>query len=99
MKKSKKIKSSKFFFKIAWLVFICLVSALLAKFAIVGLNDMLAFGKEPDIVQIELNKDCNIDEVTDILENKKVISEKWCFKIYALVTKAPKKFNQGIYEV
>lgn len=99
MKKSKKIKSSKFFFKIAWLVFICLVSALLARFAISGLNDMLAFGKEPDIVQIELSTDCGIDEVANILESKKVISEKWCFKIYALVTKAPKKFNQGVYEV
>lgn len=99
MKKSKKIKSSKFFFKIAWLVFVCLISALLARFAISGLNDMLAFGKEPDIVQIELSKDSTIDEVASILESKKVISETWCFKIYALVTKAPKKFNQGVYEV
>lgn len=99
MKKSKKIKSSKFFFKIAWLVFVCLVSALLARFAISGLNDMLAFGKEPDIVQIELSEDCSIDEVAKILESKKVISETWCFKIYALVTKAPKKFNKGIYEI
>lgn len=99
MKKSKKIKSSKFFFKIAWLVFVCLVSALLARFAISGLNDMLAFGKESDIVQIELSEDCSIDEVAKILESKKVISETWCFKIYALVTKAPKKFNKGIYEI
>ena len=99
MKKSRVFKSIGCFFKISWFVFVCLVSVLLSRFLVSGINDMLAVGKEPDIVQIELADEATIDEVSQILLEKNVISEKWFFKIYCMVTKAPKGFAAGVYEV
>ena len=99
MKKSKKNKSNKWFFKISWFVFVCLVSVLLAQFIMTGINDMLAIGKSSEIVQIELEKQSSLDEVIQVLLDKKLISEKWFFKLYSMFTKCPKVFQAGVYEL
>jgi len=101
MEKSKVKKSRKngCFFKTAWIVFICLTSVLLSKFIMMGINDMLAVGKSPDTLQIEILENSSIDEVAQILKDKNIITERWFFKLYALATKSPKVFSAGIYEL
>lgn len=101
MKNSKKRKSVKnnYFFRIAWFVLVCLVSVLLSRFIMTGVNDMLAVGKTSDVIQVELKYDSSLDEMAQILVNENVITEKWFFKIYALATKSPKMFSAGTYEL
>ena len=64
-----------------------------------GINDMLAVGKKSEIIQLELENDSSLDEVTEILLEKNLISEKWFFKLYSLLTKCPKTFHAGVYEL
>lgn len=99
IKKIKVNKSNGCFFKIAWFVFIFLISVLLSRFVMSGVNDMLAVGRESEIVQVDFEKDVSLDEAADILVEKNVISEKWFFKMYAFATKSPKTFESGMYEL
>lgn len=81
MKKSK-IKGSKkngCFFKTAWVVFVCLISVLLSKFIMTGINDMLAVGKNAETMQIEILEDASINDVAQVLKDKEIITEKWIF--------------------
>lgn len=96
--KNKPIKNS-YFFRIAWFVLVCLTSVLLSRFIMTGVNDMLAVGKPNEVIQIELKEDSTLDEMSQILVNKKVITEKWFFKLYAWATKSPKVFSTGTYEI
>lgn len=87
------------FFKTVWLVLLCLISALLARYAIVGINDMLAVGRSEETVQIEVPERSSLDTIARILKENKVINEKGFFKLYARVTKSSKKFLPGLYEL
>ena len=87
------------FFSMSWFVFIALISVLLSRFIMTGVNDMLAVGKSSEVVQIELPENASIDTVADVLLSKNVISEKWFFKLYSIATKSPKYFYGGFYEL
>ncbi len=87
------------FFKIAWFVFLCLISALLARYALAGINDMLAVGKSPGTVMIEIPEGSSLDLAAEILKQNNVINEKQFFKLYAKMTKSDENFSPGIYEL
>ncbi len=87
------------FFKIAWFVFLCLISALLARYALLGINDMLAVGKSPGTVIVDIPEGSSLDSIANILKQNNVITEKQFFKIYAKITKSSKNFSPGIYEL
>lgn len=87
------------FFKIAWIVFLCLISALLARYALAGINDMLAVGKNVGTVMVEIPEGSSLDSVAEILRQNKIINEKQFFKIYAKMTKSSQNFLPGIYEL
>lgn len=87
------------FFSISWFVFIALISVLLSRFIMTGVNDMLAVGKNSEVIQIELPENASIDIVADVLSSKNIISEKWFFKLYSIATKSPKFFYSGFYEL
>ena len=104
MKIFKKEKFSKYqkngcFFKIAWFVFLCLISALLARYAIIGINDMLAIGKPAGTVMVEIPEGSSLDSIADILKKNNVINEKQFFKIYAKMTRSANNFSHGAYEL
>lgn len=102
MKKFIKIKGSRknqYFFKITWITFLCIISALLARYALIGISDMLAVGKPADTVMIEIPENSSLDSIAEILKQNKIISQKGFFKLYARVTKAAGSFSSGIYEM
>lgn len=87
------------FFRAVWIVLLVFVSVLLTRYVLEGINDMLAIGKDENIVSIEIPKDASIDTVARILKSKGIIDEEQFFKVYAIATKSSKGFAQGIYEL
>ena len=99
-KKNKKLlKRNGCFFKTAWMVCLIIISVLISRFIMSGINDMLAVGKTGEVVQIQILDGANIDQVADELLSKNIIKEKWFFKLYAWVTKSSNKFYGGFYEL
>ena len=86
-------------FRIAWIVSVLLIGAMLAAFLITGMNDLLAITRQDDsAVTVQIPKDADINTVTDALKNSGVIGEPNYFKFYASITKND-TFQQGTYEL
>ena len=100
-KKSKKYVTEKngCFFRIAWLVCLIIISVLISRFIMAGINDMLAIGKTSEIIQVEIPENADINQVSQELVNKNIIKEKWFFKLYAWGTRSSTKFYGGFYEL
>ena len=95
-----KAKSNKTIFRIVWITMIILVSILLGEYLMVGINDLLAIGREEDKkVSVTLAKTDDIDRITDILYEKGIIKNKIFFKLYATVTKSTSGFTAGTFDV
>ncbi len=99
MSKIKKDKHNKRFFTIVWLVTLCLISTLLARYTLTGINDMLAVGKDSKPVQITIPENASAGDVAVILKENDLINEEEFFKLYAWITKSGKKFVAGSYEL
>ena len=66
----------------------------------VGVNDMLAVGREEENeVTVTIPKNATLDQVTDILKSKKVISNEGFFKAYATITRATSGFTNGTFNI
>jgi len=95
-----KAKSNRVIFNVVWTVMIVTVSILLGEYLMVGINDLLAVGREEDKkVSITLAKTDSIDKITDMLYDNGIIRNKLFFKLYATVTKSTSGFTAGTFEV
>lgn len=94
-----KYQKNGLFFRISWIVFLVLISVLLSRYILVGINDMLAVGKPASVAMVEIPDDASLDEIADSLKKNGIISEKEFFKIYARITKFSGAFSGGIYEL
>lgn len=88
-----------FFFKIGWFICLCLVSALLSRYILVGINDMLAIGKSSETVLVEIPEGASLSTIANILNEKGLISEKGFFKLYVKIMKSKNKFSSGSFEM
>lgn len=99
-KKNDKNRQNVLFFRIIWIAMIVLMSVMLAQYFIVGVNDMLAIGREEEkTVEIEISKNSKVDDVASILKDKGVIENKQFFILYSRVTKSYGNFIPGNFEV
>ena len=98
-KKIVKTRKNGCMFNIIWGVLIIFISVLITRYALSGINDMLAIGREENTVSVEIPEEANLDTVAEALEKSGVIYEKTFFKMYATVTKARRGFSQGTYEM
>lgn len=92
-------RNNKSFFRIVWCVLLGLVSALMARYILVGINDMLAVGRDSVAVQIEIPEEASVWEIADIFQKNGLICEKEFFVLYAVATKSGDKFSGGFYEL
>ena len=99
IRKKQKSRENSCLFKMVWIVMIVLVSIMLARVILVGVNDMLAIGREDTTVTIEIPKDSNLKEVTNILKDANVIEDTGFFKLYAVLTKSSKNFSHGTFDI
>ena len=89
----------RYFFKIGWFICLCLISTLLSRYILVGINDMLAIGKPADVVLIEIPEGASLSTVANILCEKGLISEKGFFKLYVKIMKSKTQFSSGSFEM
>ncbi|MGN1043202.1 MAG: endolytic transglycosylase MltG [Acutalibacteraceae bacterium] len=87
------------FFKIGWFICLCLISTLLSRYILVGINDMLAIGKPADLVLVEIPEGASLSTIANILCEKGLISEKGFFKLYVKIMKPKNKFSSGSFEM
>lgn len=95
-----KAKKNRIIFRAVWIVMLVLVSFLLGRFLMVGVNDILAVGREEEhIVSITIPEDATLDQITDILYDNQVINSKPFFKLFATMTKATSGFTKGTFDI
>ena len=95
-----KAKHNIIVFRVVWLTMVILVSILLGEYIMVGVNDLLAVGREEDKkVSVTIPGGADIDQITDILYENGIIKNKVFFKMYATVTKKTTGFTQGTFEI
>ncbi len=95
-----KAKKNRVMFRIVWLVMVIFVSIVLGQFIMVGVNDLLAVGREQDKkVTVTIPKDASLDDIANTLYDNGVINNKGFFKFYATMTHATSGFTQGSFEI
>ncbi len=100
IRRKKKAKKNRTIFRMIWIAMILFVSVVLGKYIMVGVNDMLAVGREEEkSVEVTIPKNADINQVADILYDNHIINNKDFFKLYATVTKSTTGFTQGTFDV
>ena len=99
-RRRKKAKSNKIVFRVVWITMVILVSILFGEYLMIGINDLLAVGREEEkSVSVTISPDDDIDKITDMLYDKGIIKNKLFFKLYAVVTKSTSGFTRGTFAV
>lgn len=99
MRNKEKGRKNKRLFRFVWFTMVLLVSLLLGRFFVSGMNDMLAVGQPSTNVTVNIPKNANIGQVAQALNDKGVIKDIEFFKLYSKLTKAPKTFSGGTYQL
>ncbi len=94
-----KSKKNKFLFRVIWIIFLSLISTLLAGYFLIAMNDMLGLGESDNIITVDIPEQANIDTVARIFKEKGIIKQEIFFKLYSLITKSSKGFVPGTYEL
>ena len=99
LRNEEKARKNKSFFRLMWFSFVLMASLLAAKYLVGGVNDMLAIGRQPVNVTVEIPKNATSAQVTQILYKIGAIrDEKW-FSLFSKLTKAPKTYGGGSYQI
>jgi len=84
---------------IVYIVFVMIISVFLALVIINVGNDMFAFVKSNELVEVNIPEYATLDEVTDVLYKNDIIRYPTIFKIFAVKEKDDRKFVAGSYTV
>lgn len=99
-RRKKKAKKNRVIFRTIWVVMLLFVSIILGEYIMVGVNDLLAVGREKEgSVEVTIPKNADINQIADILYDNHVIQNKSFFKFYAILTKSTSGFTQGTFEI
>ena len=84
---------------IVYIVFVCVISVFLAVTIVFVGNDMFAFVKSDEVVEIVLPENTTLDDLAEILHENGVIEYPSVFKLYAVAKKDNQKYVAGTYTV
>lgn len=101
-KKVKKIKSgrNKKIYRIAWLLLIIVLSAVMTEFFISGFNDLFAVNRTEDTkVTVIVSKGDEVDDIAKKLESKGVVDSAMFFSMFLGLTGKDDEIEPGVYEV
>ena len=84
---------------IAYVTFVLVISALLSVFIIMVANDVYAFVKSDEPVEVTIPEDASLNDVAEILHDNRVIKYPGLFKMYARLKHDPCEFIAGEYTV
>lgn len=99
MKAREKVKgrNNRGLFRCVWISMILLVSIALTRYLMVGVDDLLAVSRASGSAQVELEENCSVGDVADVLKEQGVINNSFFFTMYCLVTGADDGFGQGSF--
>lgn len=101
-KKVKKIKSgrNKKIYRIAWLLIILILSAVIAEFFVSGFNDLFAVNRtEEEVVTVIISVDDDTDDIAKKLESKGIVDSAMFFSMFLGLTGKGDEIEPGVYEV
>lgn len=101
-KKVKQIKSgrNKKIYRIAWLLLILILSAVMAEFLVSGFNDLFAvYRTEDEVVTVIVAKGDSVDDISKKLESKGVVDSAMFFSMFLGLTGKGDEIEPGVYEV
>lgn len=101
-RKKKKRRGSVVFVAFSTVIYIAMVAAvslLLAKFAWLCADDVLALTKPDQMVSVSISKDATLDDIADALYDAELINYPWLFKIYGSYANVEERVNAGTYEL
>lgn len=84
---------------IVYIVFVMIVSVFLALVVINVGNDMFAFVKSDELVEVTIPEYATLDEITDVLYKNDIIRYPTIFKLFAVSEEDDRKFVAGTYTV
>lgn len=99
LRDDEKSRKNKGFFRMMWLSFVLIFALLAAKYLVTGINDMLAVGRQSVNVTVEVPKNATADQVTQILYQAGAINDRSFFKLFSKLTKAPKTYGGGTFQI
>jgi UPF0755 protein len=82
-----------------YIILVIIAAVFLAYFIIVSANDIFAFVKSDELVEITLQQDENLEGITDILHDNGIIEYPTLFKLYSKVKKDDGVFLAGTYTI
>lgn len=82
-----------------YILFVLVVSAVLAGIGWLLINDFCAFNKGPVETTIEVTAEDDLNSIADKLHDADLVQYKWFFKIFAKMDKAESKIGVGTYEL
>lgn len=99
LRNREKGKKNRRFFRFMWFVMVALVSFALARYLIVGTDDMLAKNRKSANVTVEIPSHATSEQVGKILYDAGVIRDVDFFRLYAKLTNAESAFVGGSYQI
>jgi len=84
---------------ILYILFVLVVSALLAGVGWLLANDLCSFNKEKAEATIEVTSEDDLDSVAEKLHEAGLVNYQWFFKLFAHVDKAEEKIGIGTYKL
>lgn len=101
-KKVNKIKSgrNKKIYRIAWLLLIIILSAVMSEFFVAGFNDLFAVNRtDQQLVTVIVSKGDDADDIAKKLESKGVVDSAMFFSMFLGLTGKDDEIEPGVYEV
>lgn len=101
-KKVKKIKSgrNKKVFRIAWLLLIIILSAVMSELFVTGFNDLFAvYRTDEEMVNVIIAKGDDADDIAKKLEAKGVVDSAMFFSMFLTLTGKDDEIEPGVYSV
>lgn len=99
-RRRRKAKRNRVIFRTIWIIMVVFVSIMIGEYIMVGVNDMLAVGREEEkTVTVTIPKNATLDQITEILIKNKIINNRNFFKLYATLTKSTTGYTQGTFEI
>ena len=80
-----------------YILFVLVVSAVLAGVGWLLINDFCAFNKTPVETAVEVTSDDDLGSIADKLHDAGLVNYKWFFKLFGRVVKAEEKIGIGTY--
>ena len=84
---------------ITYIVFVIVLAGFLSYYIIRIANDMFAFVKSDEMVEVVIPEYATIDDVTEVLAENGIITYPDVFKLYAKLNQDNGEFKAGTYEI